>query len=105
MILPEARVMLRRFLFLVLVGSATAPLLSAPAPTKSVEPRLSLRLKASTEKAKNGDRIEWETSIVNRGKQTVTLVQPGDGSDCGWRTPIIEWVVDGEVPNARGGAE
>jgi len=29
--------------------------------------------------------------LVNRGNQEVVLVQPGDGSNCGWRTPLIEW--------------
>ncbi len=29
--------------------------------------------------------------LVNRGNHEVSLVQPGDGSDCGRRTPMIEW--------------
>jgi hypothetical protein len=28
---------------------------------------------------------------VNDGSVPVTLVQPGDGSDAGWRTPTIDW--------------
>src|SRR5260370_24574724 len=49
---------------------------------------------------KRGQDVRWEVTIVNRGKQEVTLVQPGDGSDCGWRTPIIEWVINGGVEGA-----
>ena len=40
----------------------------------------------------------WEVTLVNRGKADVTLIQPGDGSECGWRSPIVEWVIDGKVP-------
>jgi hypothetical protein len=87
-----------RLLLVFVSCAAGAPLLSAPAPL-ATEPRLELRLKAIDPKVKNTDKSRWEVSIVNRGKQKVTLVQPGDGSDCGWRTPIIEWVVDGKVPN------
>src|SRR4051812_31811566 len=94
--------MLRRLLFLALVGTVAAPLLSAPAPapTKTPEPKLSLRLKAGAARAKASHKIKWEVTVVNRGKEAVKLVQPGDGSESGWRTPIIEWVVDGEVPDA-----
>jgi hypothetical protein len=31
----------------------------------------------------------FTATLVNRGKLKVTLVEPGDGSDCGWRTPLI----------------
>ena len=30
-------------------------------------------------------------TITNRGKTPVTLVHPGDGSEWGWRTPIVGW--------------
>ena len=39
-------------------------------------------------------------TIRNVGHQTVTLVQPGDGSESGLRTPTVSWVVraaDGNV--------
>ncbi|MCX6639039.1 MAG: hypothetical protein NTW14_00975 [bacterium] len=32
-------------------------------------------------------------TITNRGGESVTLVQPGDGSDIGWRTPVVGWSV------------
>jgi hypothetical protein len=82
-----------RLLLLLLLGASTSWSLAVPAPT-SFEPRLELHLKADTTNVKGGDKAIWEAWIVNRGKKTVTLVQPGDGSDCGWRTPIIEWGLD-----------
>jgi hypothetical protein len=84
-------------LSLVLVVVSRLILLrAAPAPVP-VQAGLELRLKTSTTHVKGGKAV-WEVRIVNCGKKTVTLVQPGDGSDCGWRTPIVEWVIDGKVP-------
>jgi hypothetical protein len=40
---------------------------------------------------KAGDAPMLIVTIVNRGNQEVLLVRPGDGSQSGWRTPIIEW--------------
>lgn len=31
--------------------------------------------------------------LVNAGSDAVTLVLPGDGSESGWRTPIVRWEV------------
>jgi hypothetical protein len=31
--------------------------------------------------------------IINHGNSFVKLVQPGDGSQDGWRTPITKWSV------------
>jgi hypothetical protein len=39
---------------------------------------------------------EWpviDVTITNNGTETVNLVHPGDGSDAGWRTPIVAWSV------------
>jgi hypothetical protein len=77
------------------------PLLAAPAP-RSEEAKLQLRLTTATPKVKDASQTRLEVSIVNCGKKKVPLVQPGDGSDCGWRTPIIEWVIDGKVPRGLG---
>jgi hypothetical protein len=33
--------------------------------------------------------------LKNGSDRTYHLVQPGDGSDAGWRTPTIKWYVDG----------
>jgi hypothetical protein len=29
--------------------------------------------------------------LVNKGKKPVTVVLPGDGSEVGWRTPVVRW--------------
>ncbi len=36
----------------------------------------------------------FQVTIRNRGTETVTLVEPGDGSEVGWRTPILTWQVE-----------
>ncbi len=82
-----------------LVGPST----SAPAPGPT-QPRLELRLRALTPKVKVGQAVRWEVVIANRGKRAVTLVQPGDGSDCGWRTPVVEWLRNGKVDGVLEGA-
>lgn len=40
-----------------------------------------------------GDDTRFTVFIRNRGPEPVTLVEPGDGSECGWRTPIVGWSV------------
>src|SRR5437867_1533542 len=40
---------------------------------------------------KLGGPGELSITLVNRGNREVTLVEPGDGSSCGWRTPLMEW--------------
>ena len=35
----------------------------------------------------------WDAELTNVGDQTLLLVAPGDGSDVGWRTPILSWVM------------
>lgn len=34
-----------------------------------------------------------EVTLVNRGKDPVTIVVPGDGSSCAWRTPRVGWSI------------
>ncbi|MGE0493617.1 MAG: hypothetical protein AB7S38_30690 [Vulcanimicrobiota bacterium] len=38
---------------------------------------------------KVGDNIELEAWLINRGKRTVTVVKPGDGSESAWREPYV----------------
>jgi hypothetical protein len=63
----------------------------APAVTTARD----LILRVSTKKAEytTKEAIPVTVTITNRGPAPVTLVQPGDGSDCGWRTPVIGWSV------------
>jgi hypothetical protein len=51
---------------------------------------LVLELKADAE-ATVGKPVKVTATVVNQGKEAVTLVQPGDGSDFGWRTPVVGW--------------
>ena len=37
--------------------------------------------------------VQVKVTITNHGKMPVTLVRPGDGSESGWRTPIVNWSV------------
>ena len=37
---------------------------------------------------------DFHVVIRNSGPATITLVEPGDGSDTGWRTPIVTWQVE-----------
>jgi hypothetical protein len=50
-----------------------------------------------------GERLVLDVTLVNRGTQDVVLVEPGDGSLDGWRTPIIEWSRDFEDRSRRCG--
>jgi hypothetical protein len=79
-----------------LLCTLAASSLSAPAP-QVPDARLELRLRAVPPKVRRGQPVRWEVTVVNRGRKAATLVQPGDGSDCGWRTPIVEWLIDGKV--------
>jgi hypothetical protein len=44
--------------------------------------------------ASPGGRFELTATLVNNGDREVTLVEPGDGSESGWRTPIVRWSSD-----------
>ncbi len=41
--------------------------------------------------SKNPAYPQFQLTLTNRGETSVTLVQPGDGSECGWRTPHLKW--------------
>jgi hypothetical protein len=54
---------------------------------------LILQIAAPMAVYKEGEQIGLCVTIMNKGPKPVTLVQPGDGSDCAWRTPIIGWSI------------
>ena len=72
-----------------------ASLLAAETPsTCSVQ----LQVESKIKSAQLGNPFElyseqFTIRIINTGSTTITLVEPGDGSDLGWRTPIITWQV------------
>jgi len=56
-------------------------------------PEIDIELSTSTPVVEVGETPQFSVSLVNRGKRVVTLVQPGDGSHWGWRTPVISWSI------------
>ena len=54
-------------------------------------PKINIELTTTTPVVKMDQTPQLSVSLVNCGKRSVTLVQPGDGSSVGWRTPIISW--------------
>jgi hypothetical protein len=52
---------------------------------------VALELQPTSQVIKLRDRPELTLTVINRGRQDVVLVEPGDGSEDGWRTPLIEW--------------
>ncbi len=82
---------------LVVLGAClalSAPSGGAPAPVerpKKVAADLVLEIEAPKSAIAGKEWGQFKAVLVNRSKNAVTLVQPGDGSDCGWRTPLIWW--------------
>jgi hypothetical protein len=63
---------------------------------------LSLRIAPSELTVKSGSLAHVGITIENKSKKTATLVMPRDGSDYGWRTPIVGWSM---IPVSKDGAE
>ena len=53
--------------------------------------QIDIVLTTTTPVVKMGQAPQFSISLTNRGKRSVTLVKPGEGSLYGWRTPIISW--------------
>src|SRR5436853_5580183 len=77
-------------------GTATAEprvpfekLANVPDPAEA-KPKCELRLElpAKIEVSKPGAA---KITIKNVSREPVTLVLPGDGSECKWRTPVVAW--------------
>ena len=54
---------------------------------------LSLLLSAKNSVLRLGEDPSIQIHITNNGNETVTLVHPGDGSESGWRTPVVQWSI------------
>jgi hypothetical protein len=52
---------------------------------------LVIDLRADTPVIRPGDIPRFTAHLVNPGTRAMTVVLPGDGSSCGWRTPVIRW--------------
>jgi len=60
-------------------------------PRADLDTGVILLLAPETQVVKGDQVPRFTATLVNRGKNEVTLVEPGDGSDYGWRTPLVEW--------------
>jgi hypothetical protein len=52
---------------------------------------VALELGPASQTIKFGETPVIEATVVNRGSREVVLVEPGDGSESSWRTPVIAW--------------
>jgi len=80
------------FFLLVLVTCATtvrAVETGAPVPGSD----LAIHLSVANEVMTVSTYPEITITLINHGTRKATLVLPGDGSERGWRTPIIGWAV------------
>lgn len=39
-------------------------------------------------------RVGAELTLINLSSTPLVLVEPGDGSEIGWRTPILTWIIE-----------
>lgn len=105
---------LSRTALILAVSLAMAPLLPVEGkPPLSERPRSAedlgvgpltpglVQLKISTDRTtyRQGEEVRITALLLNEGKAAVTLVQPGDGSRCGWRTPLVGWSVHAVLPD------
>ncbi len=74
-----------------------APIEKAPVEKAFVaqETKLVLRLETPDTSLKVKEQPQVKVTITHNGDKMVTLIQPGDGSKVGWRTPRCELVNSG----------
>jgi len=95
---PDTRLLSATFgLTSLVAGCSDGPVAPPPAgpgaqETTAPGPPVELRLSTTTPRVGKGERPALRAEIVNVSRRTLLLVQPGDGSDVGWRTPRIEWL-------------
>ena len=67
-------------------------------------PEIDIELTTLTPIVKTDETPHLSVSLENRGWRSVTLVQSGDGSLDGWRTPVISWTgFNPDFPSGRCG--
>jgi hypothetical protein len=84
---------MRRSLSLLAVTLGVWSASAAPLPVRP-GPGLALELTCSNWVVTPDVDPRFAVFLVNRGKKTVTVVLPGDGSEDGWRTPVVRWEQD-----------
>ncbi len=65
----------------------------AVVPTKPQKPELLIQISAAKTVLRAKEYPVICISVKNQGKQPATLVQAGDGSDIGMRTPLVRWII------------
>ena len=55
--------------------------------------QLTLVMTAPTTVVRRESASPFTIYVTNNSDQKVTLVHPGDGSEVGWRTPIVQWSI------------
>jgi hypothetical protein len=64
-----------------------------PVQEKPHPENLILQIEAKQPTFAVGERPAISITVKNQSKKPMTLVLPGDGSESGWRTPVIAWSV------------
>jgi hypothetical protein len=81
------------FRTIILTFSLTGAGLRSPDPLQNRQQAapttLNLHITAKDASLTLGQQPQITASITNTGKPPVTLVLPGDGSESGWRTPLV----------------
>ena len=67
------------------------------------ETGVALELSPTYQVINQHERPNLAVRVKNRGSRQVVLVEPGDGSESAWRTPIIEWMQFSDVRGGRCG--
>ncbi len=62
-------------------------------PTEATDVALRLSLEADRSVIRAGETVRFAATILNFGTEPLILVEPGDGSEAGWRTPIVGWSI------------
>jgi hypothetical protein len=83
----------------VLAQTPDLPKKAEPNANPTSDVPVALELKAVTPVVQAGKSPEFTAELINKGPEPITVVLPGDGSESGWRTPIITW----NPPMPRGG--
>ena len=84
---------MKKSLALLACGTVMISLGVSAADSEDKAPALVMQLSSPKTTLKVKEQPQVSVSITNNGEKPVTLVQPGDGSESGWRTPIINWSV------------
>ncbi len=64
-----------------------------PVRSEAAAAHLALRVTVDKTVFHKGNFPNMQVAVINQGAAPVTLVEPGDGSDVGWRTPCIGWSI------------